>query len=124
VEQSRSAVDARQTEIAAFTRVNRELAAAKTPAQRIRATGNNHELWSLLLQDLGKSGNRLAQPLKGQLINLAIWSMSYSIRANLRGLPIEPLINVNTSILEGLKAQVTNEAAAAAPKELSRSLAV
>jgi len=123
LEQSRTSVDARQTEIAAFSRVNRELTTAITPAQRIRALGRNHDLWSLLLKDLGHSGNRMPKPLREELMRLAIWSMRYSIHANLFGLPTEPLVNVNTSILEGLKLQAAN-AASAVPADLPRALAV
>jgi hypothetical protein len=56
-------------------------------------------------------------------MRLAIWSMRYSIHANLFGLPTEPLVNVNTSILEGLKLQAAN-AASAVPADLPRALAV
>ncbi len=108
LEQSRISVDARQTEIAAFSRVNRELRTATTPANRIRALGRNHDLWSLLLKELGKTDNRLPEALRAQLISLAVWSMRYSIHANLLGLSVEPLITVNTNILDGLKAQAAN----------------
>jgi len=123
LEQSRVSMDARQTEIAAFSRVNRELTTASTPAQRIRALGRNHDLWSLLLKDLGQSGNRLPKPLRDELIRLAVWSMRYSIHANLIDLPVEPLVIVNTNIIEGLKLQAAN-AASAAPPERLRAVAV
>jgi len=116
-------MDARQTEIAAFSRINRELTTAATPAQRVRAIGRNHDLWSILLKDLGQSGNRLPTPLRDELMRLAVWSMRYSIQANLKGLPIEPLVTVNTNILEGLKLQAANAAPAAPPDRL-RAVAV
>jgi flagellar protein FlaF len=124
LQQSRTSVDARQTEIAVFSLVNRELTTAATPAQRIRALGRNHDLWSLLLKDLGQSGNRLPQSLRDELIRLAVWSMRYSIHANLLGLPIDPLVTVNTNILEGLKLQAASAAAQAAQAERPRALAV
>ena len=105
LEPSKASVDARGTEIAAFSRVNRELATAADPAQRIRAIGRNHDLWSLLIKDLAQSGNRLPDDLRTSLIELAAWSMRYSILANLTGVPVQPLIDVNANILEGLKAQ-------------------
>ena len=123
LEQSKASVDARGTEIAAFSRVNRELATATDAAQRIRAIGRNHELWSLLIKDLAQSGNRLPDDLRNSLIQLAAWSMRYSIQANLMGLSVQPLIDVNTNILEGLKAQTDRPSTGAPSQDGGRSTA-
>ncbi len=106
-----------------FSLVNRELTTAATPAQRIRALGRNHDLWSILLKDLGQSGNRLPKPMRDELVRLAVWSMRYSIHANLLGLPVEPLVTVNTNILEGLQLQAA-AAASAVPTDRLHALAV
>ncbi len=112
-EHSRSSINPQETEVALFSLVNRELAAARTPAQRIRAIGRNHDLWSTMLKDLSQSGNRLPEPLKQQLIDLAIWSMRYSILATLKNLAVQPLLDVNTNILEGLQAQTLKHTSSA-----------
>ena len=83
--------------------------------QRVRAIGRNHELWSLLIKDLAQSGNRLPEALRQSLMQLAAWSMRYSILANLRDLPVQPLIDVNTNIIEGLQAQSAPVPLASAP---------
>jgi flagellar protein FlaF len=102
---SRQAVPARETEIAAFGAVNRMLNTAQDEAGRIRALGRNHELWSLLVKDLALAGNMLPDVIKGQLLSLGLWSMRYSTLAILQKLPIEPLIEVNRNIAEGLTMQ-------------------
>ncbi len=124
-ERSIAYINPQETEVASFNLINRELASAKTPAERIRAIGRNHDLWSTLLKDLSQSGNRLPAPLKRQLIDLAIWSMRYSILATLKNLAVQPLLEVNTNILEGLKAQSRDTPSSEAVSvEFVRSLAI
>jgi flagellar protein FlaF len=69
------------------------------------ALGRNHALWSTLVKDLALGSNQLPAPLKTQLLRLGLWSMRYSTIAILRNLALEPLIEVNRNILEGLQAQ-------------------
>ena len=102
----------RETELTAFAVVNRMLAAESGDRQRIKALGKNHELWSLLVKDLGHSSNALPAELKGQLVGLGIWSMGYSIKSICDPLlPVAPLIEVNRNIAEGLRSQVPTPAA-------------
>jgi flagellar protein FlaF len=109
---SRQAIPARETEIAAFNAINRMLQSAEDEAARIRALGRNHDLWSMLVKDLALEGNRLAEPLKAQLIALGLWSMRYSTLAILNKLSVEPLIAVNRNIAEGLALQSAQPASA------------
>ena len=95
----------RDTECAAFNMVNRELAAAQEGIPRIRALGRNHSLWSILVKDLALSENRLPDALKAELIGLGLWSMRYSTLAMTQKLAIEPLIEVNRNVAEGLLGQ-------------------
>ena len=85
--------------------VNRELEACTPGPERTRAIGRNHNLWSLLVKDLSLADNRLPEPVKAQLIGLGLWSMRYSTLALLRNLPVDPLIAVNSNVLDGLAAQ-------------------
>ncbi len=106
----------RETEVTAFAVVNRMLAAESGDRQRIKALGKNHELWSLLVKDLGQSGNALPAGLKRQLVGLGVWSMGYSIKSICDPmLPVAPLIEVNQNILEGLRSQAPAPAANAPP---------
>jgi flagellar protein FlaF len=104
---------ARETEIAAFSAVNRMLQSAADETARIRALGRNHDLWSILVKDLALEGNRLPEPLKTQLISLGLWAMRYSVLATLNKLSVEPLVEVNRNIAEGLALQTIQPAAAA-----------
>lgn len=87
--------------------VNRDLAACAEGVSRTRAIGRNHTLWSILVRDLAVAENRMPEGIKSQLISLGLWSMRYSTIALLRDLPVDPLIEVNTNVLEGLLGQST-----------------
>ena len=87
--------------------VNRDLAACTEGIPRTRAIGRNHTLWSILVRDLAVADNQMPDGLKAQLISLGLWSMRYSTIALLRDLPVDPLIEVNTNVLEGLLGQNT-----------------
>ncbi len=55
--------------------------------------------------------NRLPDGIKSGLIGLGLWSMRYSTQALLQELPVEPLIEVNNNVLEGLLAQPSSSGA-------------
>jgi flagellar biosynthesis regulator FlaF len=57
------------------------------------------------MKDLALEGNALPAALKSQLLALAAWSMRYSTLAILHDIPIQPLIDVNRNIAEGLELQ-------------------
>lgn len=96
-------------ERAAFALVNRELEASTPGSTRVRALGRNHLLWSILVQDLSLAENRMPDGIKAQLISLGLWSMRYSTLALLKDIPLEPLIEVNRNVSEGLVARPVAE---------------
>jgi len=102
---SEASVQSRETESAAFKLVTRDLEAALTGPERIRALGRNHLLWSLLVKDMSLAENKLPAGLKEQLTSLGLWSMRYSTLAVLNNLPVEPLVAVNRNILAGIAGQ-------------------
>jgi flagellar protein FlaF len=95
----------RETEIIAFGLCNDRLAKAEGPRARIEALHKNHQLWSMLIDDLSSPGNALPEDLKQQLVTVGTWAMVYSNKAIGEKLPLRPLIEVNTNIVEGLRAQ-------------------
>ena len=95
--------------------INRELATCTAGQTRTRAIGRNHQLWSILVKDLAMADNGLPEPVKAQLIGLGLWSMRYSTLALLRDLPIEPLIDVNSNVLDGLATQAVAQTAEQRP---------
>ncbi len=112
---SRQAMAARETEIAAFNAINRAQETAASEEARIRALGRNHDLWSMLVKDIGLGENKLPEALKTNLLALGLWAMNYSTLAILHKLPPAPLLGVNRNIAEGLTLQM-----AAAPKPNER----
>ena len=81
----------------------------------MRAVGRNHTLWSLLLKDLALAENRLPENIKTGLINLGLWSMRYSTLALLKDLSLQPMIDVNRNVLDGLLAQADQSGSSHAP---------
>ena len=93
----------RDLEAAAFAFVNGLLENARGSQERVAALGRNHRLWSLLLTDVGMSNNGLPPILKKDLVSVGSWSMSYSIAAMGRDLPVGPLVDVNRDMMEALR---------------------
>jgi flagellar protein FlaF len=106
-------ISGHDTERAVFTLINRELSECKPGPSRVRALGRNHTLWSTLVQDLSLAENQLPDGIKAQLISLGLWAMRYSTLALLKDLALEPLIEVNRNVMEGLVAQSTHAPVAA-----------
>lgn len=118
---SQASVSGRETECAAFNMINRELSMCDDGRSRVSALGRNHAMWSTLVRDLGLAENAMPGHLKTQLISLGLWSMRYSTKALLEPLPVQPLIDVNRNIAEGLSAQggaTVTDAATKAPMSM------
>lgn len=99
----------RETEILAFGLCNARLSKAADSRERVEALFKTHQLWSLLVRDLASDGNKLPTPLKQSLIGLGVWAMNYATAAVSRDLPVEPLIEVNRNVADGLKAQMQTQ---------------
>ena len=112
----------RETEILAFGLCNDRLAKADTPRARIEALHKTHELWSLLVKDLQFPGNGLPAELKEKLTVLGFWAMTYSTQAIPSDLPLEPLIEINRNIIDGLRQQQVAASPAPASGWTERSL--
>ena len=96
-------VPPRELEAAAFAYVNRSLETAADHRERTVALGRNQRLWALLLNDVGLTSNTLPPVLKKDLVTLGRWSMSYSIVAMGSERPLQPLIDINTDMIEALR---------------------
>jgi flagellar biosynthesis regulator FlaF len=94
-----------ESEILAFGLCNDRLAKAADGRTRIDALARNHELWSILVRDLSGDGNKLPEALRNQLISIGFWSMTYSNMAISKDLSLQPLIDVNRNISDGLRMQ-------------------
>jgi flagellar protein FlaF len=65
----------------------------------------NRRLWSVVSADCALDGNKLPPPLRAGIISLALWVSRHSSQVLREGADIEPLIDVNRAIMEGLAAR-------------------
>lgn len=100
--------DPRKAEFIVFDQVTRELTAQKEKGREDpefrRALDDNRRLWHALEEDLASPSNQLPDPLKAQIISVAIWVERHSKLAEQGEAEIDPLIQVNESIMKGLAA--------------------
>ncbi len=99
------ALPPRETEAAAFVFVNRLMIQEDNADVRMAGLVKNQQLWSLLLKDVGNSGNRLPAVLKDDLARLGFWMMRQTIAAmGDRQRRLLPLIEVNDDMIAALRA--------------------
>ena len=109
----------KQTEFRLFGLVTRALmdAAEKDAADfsgRIRALHWNRRLWTALSADCGSPNNALPVDLRASIISLGIWVDRHTSEVMARRAEIQPLIDVNRIIMQGLSGQTASVAQAQA----------
>jgi flagellar protein FlaF len=87
---------------AGLIRVKEEKPPAPVVAEALDA---NRRLWNVLSADCSIPGNQLPLELRGQIISLALWVARYSSEVLRDGADIDPLIDVNRTMMEGLAAR-------------------
>ena len=96
----------RSTEYRLFGQVTGALMDASTKGAKgkplVDAIDWNRRLWSTLAVDCMDEGNALPVPLKAQIISLSIWVTKYSTEVMQQGAPLDPLIDVNRNMMQGL----------------------
>ena len=102
----------REAEYRLFGQVTRALmeASALDPsdvAARIDALDWNRRLWSTLAADCSEPTNALSMPLRAQIISLSLWVSRHTSEVIRRQDDIEPLIEVNRLVMQGLSGQPT-----------------
>jgi flagellar protein FlaF len=80
---------------------------------RIDALDWNRSIWNVLLSDCSSPDNQLPAPLRASIISLAIWVGKHTSAVIRRREEIQPLIDVNRLIMQGLQPGVASKAAAA-----------
>lgn len=99
----------RELEYRAFGQVTAALVRVKEEqgslAQLAEALDANRRLWSVLSADCSVPENQLPLTLRGQIISLAMWVARYSSQVLRDGAEIDPLIDVNRTMMEGLSAR-------------------
>ena len=102
-----AAENPRSTEHRLFGQVTGALIDAQraglTGARLADAIDWNRRMWSALALDCMDEGNQLSQELRAQIISLSLFVGKYSSQVIQQGASIEPLIDINRTIMEGLK---------------------
>jgi flagellar protein FlaF len=104
---SAQAENPRETEYRLFAMVTAGLIRMKEQGRDnvvdlAEALHKNRRLWTLLAQDCASPENALPQPVRAQIISLSIWVSKHSSGVLQNGDDIDPLIDVNRSIMQGL----------------------
>jgi flagellar protein FlaF len=63
----------------------------------------NRRIWQAMSGDCQDDHNRLPAPIRAKIISLALWVARYTRKVVRQHAPIEPLIQVNRSIMQGLQ---------------------
>lgn len=96
----------RRTEQRLFREITNELQQAWSAGRRgaalIPELHRNRELWSTLSSDCGAAGNGLPEGLRAGIISLALWVDRYTSDVVRNREPVDPLLEVNRAIIDGL----------------------
>ena len=71
-------------------------------ARRLDALDWNRRVWTVLGEDCANPANGLPAPLRASIISLAMWVSRHTGAVIRRQEQIEPLIEVNRLIMQGL----------------------
>ena len=63
----------------------------------------NRRLWRALAADCGNDGNQLSRDVRAKIVSLSLFVNKYSKQVMRDGASGEPLIEINRSIMEGLR---------------------
>ena len=92
-------------EYEAIARITSALNTAESASARVEAIHRNRELWSTLASDVASNGNALPPELRARIFYLAEFTSSHSRKVLRDDASSEILVEINTSLLRGLRAQ-------------------
>jgi flagellar biosynthesis activator protein FlaF len=64
----------------------------------------NRTLWRTLAADCMDERNGLTEDVRAKIVSLSLWVTKYSKQVTREGASLEPLIEVNRTIMQGLRA--------------------
>jgi flagellar biosynthesis activator protein FlaF len=103
----RAVEDPRATEYRLFGQVTGALIDAKTGnavgAPLVTAIDWNKRLWRTLAADCMDDRNTLTEDVRAKIVSLSLWVSKYSRRVTREQAPIDPLIEINRTIMQGLQ---------------------
>jgi len=99
--------DSRTTEYRLFGQVTGALIDAQKNGQAatplVEAVDWNKKLWRTLAADCMDERNQLPQEVRAKIVSLSLWIAKYSRQVTRNGAPLDPLIEVNRNMMQGLK---------------------
>lgn len=97
----------RDTEYRLFAQVTRSLMEASAPEsdlpQLAAALAWNRQVWSAMASDCADERNQLPDQLRAGIISLALFVRKYSSAVLRDGAEMNPLIDINRTIMQGLE---------------------
>ena len=106
-ETQRVTEDGRATEYRLFGQVTGALITAqKTGAKGgalVDAIDWNRQLWRTLAADCMDDRNQLPREVRAKIISLSMWVRKYSKTVTREGASVDPLIEINRTIMQGLQ---------------------
>ena len=100
--------DPRLTEYRLFGQVTGALLNAKqsnaTGVPLVEAVDWNRRMWRTLAADCMDDRNKLTQEVRAKIIALSLWVAKYSRSVTRNKAPLDPLIEINRNIMQGLQA--------------------
>jgi len=108
---SAQAENPRETEYRLFATITSSLIKAKEQGRAhlgayAEALDKNRRLWTVLANDCANAENALPAPLRAQIISLSLWVSRQTSAVIQDGDDIEPLIEVNRTVMQGLAPRV------------------
>ncbi|MBU6445178.1 MAG: flagellar biosynthesis regulator FlaF [Alphaproteobacteria bacterium] len=98
--------DPRNTEYRLFGQVTGALIDAQQKGIKggplAEAVDWNRRLWGTLAADCMDDRNRLPKEVRAQIVSLSLWVTRYSKQVTRTGASMDPLIEVNRTIMQGL----------------------
>ena len=106
------AEDPRSTEYRLLGQVTRGLIDAQSAGRfelktLSTALDHNRKVWSTFAADCAGDENALSAQLRASIISLSIFVMKYSSQVMREGADLQPLIDINRTIMQGLDPHAT-----------------
>lgn len=103
----RTTENTRQAEYRLFGQVTGALITAQKEGIRggplVEAIDWNRKLWRTLAADCMDDRNQLSKDVRAKIVSLSLWVARYSKQVTREGASLEPLIQVNRTIMQGLE---------------------
>ena len=101
--------DPRATEYRLFGQVTGALLQAKSSNAQgtplVEAIDWNRRMWRTLAADCMDDRNALTQDLRAKIVSLSLWVSKYSRKVTREKASLDPLIEVNRTIMQGLQSK-------------------